>query len=228
MYSLVIAEAAIELVPQTLRNHPSIKNHCTRIGRGSNEILLDISYHHKAMVEQNIRKWWKRGRPDIVHFDLVEALSTPLFKQKKLKVYVSTIDNKLIIINEELRIPKSYFRFERLMITIFNNQKNNKTPNLIELRDNVGFSDLIQKIIRPDLVLGFSVKGTKSKICDILRNNAVDNSKNYCFVVGGFQRGHFSKSVNQACSNLYSISPYSLESHVVIARVLYECENYTY
>jgi len=224
----VIAEAAIELVPQTLRNHPSIKNHCKRIGRDSNEILLDISYHHKAMVEQNIRKWWKRGRPDIVHFDLVEALSTPLFKQKKLKVYVSTIDNKLIIVNDELRIPKSYFRFERLMITIFNNHKNNKSPNLIELRENVGFNDLIQKIIRPDLVLGFSVKGTKNKICDILRDNAVDNSKNYCFVVGGFQRGHFSETVNQACSNLYSISPYSLESHVVIARILYECENYTY
>jgi rRNA small subunit pseudouridine methyltransferase Nep1 len=224
----VIAEAAIELVPQTLRNHPSIKNHCKRIGRDSNEILLDISYHHKAMVEQNIQKWWKRGRPDIVHFDLVEALSTPLFKQKKLKVYVSTIDNKLIIINEELRIPKSYFRFERLMISIFNEHKNNKSPNLIELRDNVGFNDLIQKIIRPDLVLGFSVKGTKSKICDILRNNVVDNSKNYCFVVGGFQRGHFSETVNQRCSNLYSISPYSLESHVVIARILYECENYTY
>ena len=224
----MIAEAAIELVPQTLRNHPSIKNHCKRIGRDSNEILLDISYHHKAMVEQNIQKWWKRGRPDIVHFDLVEALSTPLFKQKKLKVYVSTIDNKLITINEELRIPKSYFRFERLMIKIFNEHKNNKSPNLIELRDNVGFNDLIQKIIRPDLVLGFSVKGTKSKICDILRNNVVDNSKNYCFVVGGFQQGHFSETVNQTCSNLYSISPYSLESHVVIARILYECENYTY
>jgi rRNA small subunit pseudouridine methyltransferase Nep1 len=162
-----------------------------------------------------------------VHFYLVESLSNPLFKQKKLKVYVSTIDNKLIIINEELRIPKSYFRFERLMITIFNNHKNNKSPNLIELRDNVGFNDLIQKIIRPDLVLGFSVRGTKSKICHILRNNVVDNSKNYCFVVGGFQRGHFSETVNQTCSNLYSISPYSLESHVVIARVLYECENYT-
>jgi rRNA small subunit pseudouridine methyltransferase Nep1 len=114
------------------------------------------------------------------------------------------------------------------MISIFNELKNDKSPNLIELRDNVGFNDLIQKIIRPDLVLGFSVRGTKSKICDILRNNVVDNSKNYCFVVGGFQRGHFSETVNQACSNLFSISPYSLESHVVIARVLYECENYTY
>lgn len=227
MYSLVIAEAAIELVPQILRNHPSVKNHSKRIGRDSNEILLDISYHHKAMVEQNIPQWWKRGRPDIVHFDLVEALSTPLFKQKKLQVYVFTFDNKLIIINENLRIPKNYFRFERLMISIFNNHKNKKSSNLIELRENVGFNDLIRKIIRPDLVLGFSVKGTKIKISDILVNNAVDNSKNYCFVVGGFQRGHFSETVNRTCSTVYSISPYSLESHVVIARVLYECENYT-
>lgn len=223
----MIAEAAIELVPQILRNHPSVKNHSKRIGRDSNEILLDISYHHKAMAEQNIPQWWKRGRPDIVHFDLVEALSTPLFKQKKLQVYVFTFDNKLIIINENLRIPKNYFRFERLMISIFNNHKNKKSSNLIELRENVGFNDLIRKIIRPDLVLGFSVKGTKIKISDILVNNAVDNSKNYCFVVGGFQRGHFSETVNRTCSTVYSISPYSLESHVVIARVLYECENYT-
>jgi rRNA small subunit pseudouridine methyltransferase Nep1 len=223
----VIAEAAIELVPQILRNHPSVMNHSKRIGRDSNEILLDISYHHRAMVEQNIRQWWKRGRPDIVHFDLVEALSTPLFKQKKLEVYVSTFDNKLIIINQNLRLPKNYFRFERLMISIFNKQKNKRSSNLIELRENVGFNDLIRKIIRPDVVLGFSVKGTKINISDILLNNVVGNSKNYCFVVGGFQRGHFSETVNRTCNNVYSISPYSLESHVVIARVLYECENYT-
>lgn len=224
----MIAEAALELVPEILRNRPSVKNYCKRIGRDFNEMLLDISYHHKAMVEQNIDQWWKRGRPDIVHFDLVEALSTPLFKQKKLQVYVSTFDNKLITINQDLRIPKNYFRFERLMASILNKNKNNKSPNLIELKENVGFNDLIEKIIKPELVLGLSVKGTKSKIFDLLRNNAVDNSKKYCFVVGGFQRGHFSETVSRTCSNIYSISPYSLESHVVIARVLYECENYIY
>jgi len=224
----VIAEAALELVPEILSNHPSVKNHCQRTGRHPNEILLDISYHHKAMVEQNIEQWWKRGRPDIVHFDLIEALSTPLFKQKKLQVYVSTFDNKLILLNQELRIPKNYFRFERLVAGIFNNPKKKKTPNLIELREGVDFSDLIDKIIRPDLVLGLSVKGTQTKICDILRKHVVDSSKKYCFVVGGFQRGNFSEAVSGACDSVYSISPYSLESHVVIARVLYDCENYGY
>ena len=221
----MIAEAAIELVPQILRNHPSVKNHSKRTGRDSNETFLDISYHHKAMVEGNIKQWWKRGRPDIVHFDLVEALSTPLFKQKNLQVYVSTFDNNLITISKDLRIPKNYFRFERLMIGIFNKHKNKNSPDLIEFQENVSFNNLIKKIIRPDLVIGFSVKGTKSKISDILRNNTIDTSKNYCFVVGGFQRGHFSEAITRGCNAVYSISPLSLESHVVIARVLYECEN---
>lgn len=226
MYSLVIAEAAMELVPQILRNHPSVKNHSKRTGRGVNEIFLDISYHHKAMVEKNIDQWWKRGRPDIVHFDLVEALSTPLFKQKKLQVYVSTFDNNLVTISQDLRIPKNYYRFEGLMIGIFNKQKNKNSPNLIEFQENVNFKDLIEKIVRPDLIIGLSVKGTQSKISDILQNNANDTTKHYCFVIGGFQRGNFSETVSGACDAIYSISPFSLESHVVISRVLYECENH--
>lgn len=222
----MIAEAAMELVPQILRNHPSVRNHSKRTGRSVNEIFLDISYHHKAMIEKNIDQWWKRGRPDIVHFDLVEALSTPLFKQKKLQVYVSTFDNNLVTISQDLRIPKNYFRFEGLMIGIFNKQKNKNSPNLIEFQENVNFNDLIEKIVRPDLTIGFSVKGTQSKISDILQNNAIDTTKHYCFVIGGFQRGNFSETVSEACDAIYSISPFSLESHVVISRVLYECENY--
>jgi rRNA small subunit pseudouridine methyltransferase Nep1 len=111
------------------------------------------------------------------------------------------------------------------MVGIFSKHKNKSSPDLIEFQENVSFNNLIEKIIRPDLVIGFSVKGTKSKISDILRNNIIDTSKNYCFVVGGFQRGHFSEAITKACNAVYSISPLSLESHVVIARVLYECEN---
>jgi rRNA small subunit pseudouridine methyltransferase Nep1 len=227
LYSLVIVEAALELVPQTLRNHPSVKSHCKRTGRNSSEILLDISYHHRAMVDQNIKQWWKRGRPDIVHFDLVEALSTPLFKEKKLMVYVSTFDNKLLIMNQDLRLPKNYLRFERLMISILNKHRSKEGSELIEFRENVSFADLVQKIIKPQAVFGFSVEGTKIKLSEILHNSDSTYSKDCCFVVGGFQRGHFSESVTRLCNSVYSISPISLESHMVIARLLYECENYS-
>ena len=187
----MIVEAAIELVPQTLRNHPSVKNHCKRVGRDSSEILLDISYHHRAMVEQNIKQWWKRGRPDIVHFDLVEALSTPLFKEKKLQVYVSTFDNKLLIMHQDLRLPKNYLRFERLMISIFNKHRSKEGSDLIEFRENVSFTDLVQKIIKPQLILGFSVKGTRTKLSDILHNNAIQLFKGLLFCCRRLPTGTF-------------------------------------
>src|ERR1700752_4350359 len=105
------------------------------------------------------------------------------------------------------------------MIGIFTKQKNKNSLNLIEFQENVRFNDLVEKIIKPELIIGFSVEGTKSKISDILRNNVVDTTKHYCFVVGGFQRGHFSDTVSTACDAIYSISPFSLESHVVISRI---------
>jgi rRNA small subunit pseudouridine methyltransferase Nep1 len=61
----------------------------------------------------------KRGRPDIVHFALMEALSTPLFIENKLRVYVHTTNDKIIAVADSLRIPKSYVRFEGLMVKLF-------------------------------------------------------------------------------------------------------------
>jgi rRNA small subunit pseudouridine methyltransferase Nep1 len=112
------------------------------------------------------------------------------------------------------------------MIGIFNKQKSKNSSNLIEFQENVSFNDLMEKIVKPNIVIGFSVEGTRSKISDILRNNVTDTTKHCCFVVGGFQRGHFSDTVTAACDTIYSISPFSLESHVVISRILYESENY--
>ena len=43
-------------------------------------------------------------------------------------------------------------------------------------------------------------------------------------VVGGFQKGHFSDAVLKHVDELYSVDEHPLEAHVVIARMLYECE----
>jgi rRNA small subunit pseudouridine methyltransferase Nep1 len=44
------------------------------------------------------------------------------------------------------------------------------------------------------------------------------------FVIGGFAKGHFSENVARSLGPTYSISNITLEAHVVIARILYECE----
>lgn len=164
----------------------------------------------------------KRGRPDIVHFALMEALSTPLFMNRMLKVYVHTINDKIIAIADNLRIPKSYFRFERLMVSLFRDNviKSNEGTILMELSDST-FADLID-MIKPDMVIGLSTVGVQSKAQKVAENaRSVDHSS---LVIGGFAKGHFSENVTKSLGPTYSISNVALETHVVIARILYECE----
>ena len=112
----------------------------------------------------------KRGRPDIVHFALMEALSTPLFMNMMLKVYVHTINDKIIAIADNLRIPKSYFRFERLMVSLFRDNviKSNEGTILMELSDGT-FADLVN-IIKPNMVIGLSTVGVQSKAQKVAEN----------------------------------------------------------
>lgn len=243
MISLIIAEAAIETVPTQIANHPSVRNHAKKMGRTSSDTLLDRSYHHSAMVHSGLKWHWKRGRPDIVHFALMEALSTPLFLRRKLNVYLHTINNNLILIGENLRIPKSYFRFEALMIDLFkkkvimhsnengvshdttNKADKNETYKkiLLELHEDTTFSNLIDNVIRPATVIGLSTVGVQRTVQYIVEQH-VSEDTDCAFVIGGFPRGHFSNETSAFIARLYSIADYTLEAHVVIARIIYECE----
>jgi rRNA small subunit pseudouridine methyltransferase Nep1 len=181
--------------------------------------LLDRSYHHAAMLKMDEGN--KRGRPDIVHFALMEALGTPLFMKGLLRVYVHTIDNKLIAVADNLRVPKSYFRFEGLMVGLFRDRsvKSEEGAVLMEISDGT-LADLLDAI-KPARVIGLSTTGVQGRV----EKAVAENLANSCaFVIGGFPRGHFSESTTKLLNLTYSISDLGLEAHVVIARILYECE----
>jgi len=206
-------------VPPNIVNHAAVQNRGRRLGLKPSETLLDRSYHHDAM--NKLQDNGKRGRPDIVHFALMEALGTPLFLKGQLRVDVHTIDNKLISIANNLRIPKSYFRFEGLMVNLFRDKiiKSDTGIMLMEISD--GTLAKLLNSIKPTKIIGLSTNG--------VRNTAemavAKNLKTDCaFVVGGFPRGHFSETTTRLLNLTYSISDIGLEAHVVIARVLYECE----
>ena len=111
MTSLIIAESSLELVPQELRRHQSVVNHARKVGKYPSELLLDNSWHFAAM--KGMENELKRGRPDIIHFCLLEATSIPLFFEKKIQVYVHTLDDHVITLSPDIRLPKSYHRFIR-------------------------------------------------------------------------------------------------------------------
>jgi rRNA small subunit pseudouridine methyltransferase Nep1 len=206
-------------VPREIAGHAAAKNHARRTGLKPSEILLDRSYHHAAMGK--LRDSAKRGRPDIVHFALMEALGTPLFMKGMLRVYVHTINDKLIAIADNLRIPKSYFRFEGLMVGLSRDGvvKSDEGAALMEISDGT-LADLLEAI-KPGRVIGLSTTGVQSTAEKAVAENLAGDC---AFVVGGFPRGHFSESTTRLLNLTYSISEIGLEAHVVIARVLYECE----
>jgi rRNA small subunit pseudouridine methyltransferase Nep1 len=206
-------------VPREIAGRAAVKNHARRLGLKPSEILLDRSYHHAAMSE--LQDGSKRGRPDIIHFALMEALGTPLFMKGMLRVYVHTASDKLIAIADNLRVPKSYFRFEGLMVGLFRDGvvKSGEGAVLMEISDGT-LADLLDAI-RPGRVIGLSTTGVQGTAEKAVAENLEDDC---AFVVGGFPRGHFSESTTKLLNLTYSISDVGLEAHVIIARVLYECE----
>jgi len=89
--SLILAESSLEMIPREIQNHSSITSHSKKLGKSPSNILLDNSWHYAAM--KGIQNENKRGRPDIVHFSLLEACSIPLYFEKKLSIYIHTLDN---------------------------------------------------------------------------------------------------------------------------------------
>ena len=223
--SLIIAEAALEIVPKEIMHHRSVINYAQKRGKNPREVLLDRSYHHDAIIHSNLDSIWKRGRPDMVHFALLEALSTPLFLRHMLKVYVHTINNKIIFVSDNLRLPKSYFRFEGLMMNLFKDNviKNDSNDVLLEIQDNITFEHLVKKVVKPNKLIGLSSRGIQSTAENVVTEN-IKKSYHCAFVIGGFPKGHFSESISKLFNHLYSIGEVKLEAHIVISRILYESE----
>ncbi len=217
MLSLILAESALELVPKELQNHNSVLAYSKRLNKKPSEVILDVSWHFAAM--KGIKNVIKRGRPDLIHFCLLEACSIPLYFENKLQIYVHTIDDKVISIEKNVRLPKSYHRFIGLIEKLYSTgiiEESGK--RLLEMK-KMDFGELVNKI-NPKEIIGLSTKGAASsyeKLAKVI-------SKDSCIVIGGFPKGHFSDQILKKINNLVSVDKNTLEAHVIISRVLYEYE----
>ena len=217
MLSLVIAESALELVPLELQRHNSVLASARRFNKQPSEILLDISWHFAAM--KGIKNELKRGRPDLVQFCLLEACSIPLYFENKLNVFVHTIDDKVISIGQNVRLPKSYHRFVGLLEKLYATRKIEENNNMLLEIAEMSFEKLIKKI-NPNQTIGLSSKGSKSSY----QNLAEEIENDTCLVIGGFSKGQFSDKISEHFDKMVLVDKVPLEAHIIISRVLYEYE----
>ena len=195
---IVLIECGLELIPKQIRNHPAVKKNLS--SRIYSSQLLDNALHFSAM--KKLENFEKRGRPDITHICLLNALGSPLNKNGHLLLYIHTIHNKIFRINPNIRIARNYNRVKGLIAKLLiDDSIETKNSTLIE-RFKCNLKELIDKFENSELYL-FSSKG---KLIGNYNDLFIEDvSKNYIVFMGGFQKSSFSKEISTLSKNLISI-----------------------
>lgn len=215
MLNLVIAEASLETIPNKILNHPQIQKYAKEHGKEAKLVLLDKSYHFKAMSKLKNKE--KRGRPDITHFVLLEALGSPLNLEGLLKVYVHTLNNFVIQVKSEIRLPKNYNRFIGLMEQLFKTKKVPVKGEPLLILKKLSLGELLEKI-KPTYIVALTRIGKPQTLIQTAKNLA--KQKNPVVLVGGFPHGHFSNQTLKLANEKISIDPVGLDAWIVVSRIL--------
>ena len=217
MLYIILAESSLELIPKKIHNHPSVTSYSKKFKKNSSNTLLDNSWHFGAM--KGLDNEIKRGRPDIIHLTLLSLCTTPVFYKNKIKIFIHTVNDEVISINNNTRLPKSYHRFQGLMEKLFLTKKIESEDEILMEMKNSSLSQLVSKI-KPTQIIGLTTQGQKTSL-DKLVEQIEENS---CIILGGFQKGHFNNETDKIIDKSFSINDSSLEAHLVASRLAYEYE----
>jgi len=220
MLNLILVEAALETVPPGIQHHPSVRRNAKRRGKRPTETLLDRSLHHAAM--RGLPKGHRRGRPDIVHFCLLEALGAPLNREGCLRIWVHTIGGYAIEVSPEARLPRDCTRFKSLMEQLF--VEGRVPPEggkpLLTL-SQIGLPKLMEKI-RAARTFALTSHGRPTTLEKVCRRLAKEEKP--AVFVGAYPAGPMEEETLSLADEAVSIYPEALEAWVVTSRLIYEFE----
>jgi len=219
LLTLILAESSLETIPEKLWSHPSIVKFAESKGKSPEFILLDRSYHHHVMIR--LEESEKRGRPDIVHRSLLIALDSPLNREGLLRVFVHTLNDSVVTVQPETRLPRNYNRFIGLIEQLF--QLGSVPPEgetLLKIEKKT--LEALLEELDPDRIIGFSQSGIPQTIKETISN--LKGKKNICFLIGGFPHGDFSEETRRLFDEEVSIDKEGLDASTVVSRVIYEYE----
>ncbi len=212
----MIVDTGLELVPHEIISHPSVIKSARRRRKNPDSILLDISLHYFAM--KNLKDFDKRGRPDIVHFSLLLLLDSVLNRSIDIRIYIYTVNKKIIVVDQRTRLPKNYNRFIGLMeqLLIYGKVPPDSDSPLLEVLDSTldnfieekGFSNIY---LLDEKGKTISPKNFAMKIL---------TEKNPLIMFGGFQKGDFSFEVRKVAKYRYSLYSKSLQTWIIVCKLL--------
>ncbi|MBU6996059.1 MAG: 16S rRNA methyltransferase [Theionarchaea archaeon] len=202
MLTLVVGEAALELVPLSIANHPVVLRSARKRGKPPGAMLLDSNFHHAAMKTLDDAE--RRGRPDIVHVILLCALESVVARKGDLTLYIHTYNDYCIWVNPETRIPRSYNRFCGLFEQLL---EKGSIQNFLKVEEK-SLAEILEELPGEKVVLergGSPFKIQKDAVC----------------VVGGFPHGGF---LTELSHPKVAITEYHLPAWTVVNEILVRYE----
>lgn len=220
IHTVILEEASLELVPKKYWSHESCKLFESRFGIPPEKQILDDNYHHEIVERLPDRE--KRGRPDVVHFALLDITSTPAYEAGLIRPIIHTVNNEVIVVKDRVRLPRTVLRFNGVMSKILRNEIGPSEKDLFENRGTESLKQFIPSL-EPDGVFCLTTQGVLKDLREfVLAINA--EKRKSVWIIGGFARGHFIEEVKALADDLLSISDRPLPAHVVTARLSYEIE----
>jgi rRNA small subunit pseudouridine methyltransferase Nep1 len=220
MLNILFVEAAVELVPRKISRHPAVTRNAKREGKNPEGVLLDRSLHHHAML--SLPEAEKRGRPDILHFCLLEALGSPLNMAGRLKPMAHTVNGEFIDFSPELRLPRDCYRFRSLMEQLFAEKRvppGEEKPLMTLTRKALRE---VKDLVHPSRTVALTSHGEPRKLDELCKQLA--GEENPLVFLGAYPHGAMRGETLAETDEAVSIHPEALEAWVVTSRLVYEYE----
>jgi rRNA small subunit pseudouridine methyltransferase Nep1 len=214
--AIALVDASLELVPPEIAKHPAVEKTAKRRGKRPLVMLLDKSLHYHAM--KRLPDQEKRGRPDIVHFCMLEVLESPLCSKGYAQLYVHTLGGQVIKARSDVRLPKNYNRFVGLMEQLL---AFGRVPAegkvLLEVLGR-GLDKAIEDF-KPSRKILLWEKGVRMNPLD-LASKVLGDGEKAMVMIGAFPHGDFSDEVLRSADEVVSIYEGVLEGFVATSIVL--------
>ena len=210
---LVLLESPLEIVPRKLWNHPQVASTVRKYRVKPGEILLDKRLHYHAMA--NLPQKWKRGRPDIVYITLMLLIDSLLNLKGHLELYIHVYDGRVFAVHPELRPPRHYEGFKRIMsqLLAYNKVPPGTGKPLLWLEAN-SLKEFVDRHGRIILLWEHGKPATP----DIVVADALESG--LPLGIGMFPRGDFRKTTLRKTARAYSLAQGSLLKSWTVAHLL--------
>lgn len=216
--TILLAEASLETFPEELLKDVKVRQYFSKLKKTPNEVMLDVSYHSNFI--KNLPDAQKRGRPDIVHFALLSCCGSILAREQRLRVIIHTNQDKIIMLDPEIRLPKNIDRFNGLILQLFDEKTipPGSDEPLMSIREST-LPKLIEELRNEhDLIIEFSVKGEHLSSSEYSRQ--IYEAVNPLLIFGAYPHGELHLIPKELIDRKIAVYQEGLDLFAVISQIL--------